>query len=63
MSFEAIKATYKTKSSSPAEKLVRFMVSLSRGVCAEAYVRSVAHLQFLFARASWGARDHQIVMY
>ena len=46
----------KEKSLSPEEKLVSLMVSSSRGVCAYAYMMSIADLYFLFARASWGAR-------
>ena len=42
------------KTLSPDEKLVNLIVSLSRGVCAYAYMRSIAHLYFLFARASIG---------
>ena len=46
----------KAKSLSPEEKLVSLIVSSSRGVRALAYIRSIADLYFLFARANCGAR-------
>ena len=45
----------KAKSLSPEEKLVSLIVSSSRGVCTKAYIRSIAELYFLFARANYGA--------
>ena len=46
----------KAKSLSQDEQLVSLLVSSSRGACAQAYLRSIADLYFLLARANCGAR-------